>query len=216
MMNDESVFIFGGGNRSSACLSGQKIEIDLDNLNHKVFAISESDDKHLSNKIASCERVKEILIEETSEASKLRSDGIFHMSYEMVSRQENEIKSAFDSVDHIRAELAELYVNKVTCSLDKILLLYSKASLKEICARNVYANMVMISAQNDVKLNNSNAMYDWIYRIQNDTNVLNESQRLKDSQNTTSTAINIRKKNLFNLNRAKAILKADQKAFTAG
>jgi FtsZ-binding cell division protein ZapB len=138
------------------------------------------------------------------------------MSYEMVSRQENEIKSAFEDVDFIRAELEETYSNKSACSLDKIFLLYSKASLKEICARGAYANMVLISAQNDVNLNKINAMNDWIYRIQNDTKVLNEAQRLKDSQSTLSTAKNIRKKNLFNLNRAKAILKADQKAFAAG
>eukprot|EP01034_Spumella_vulgaris_P022829 gene22829-29003_t len=127
---------------------------------------------------------------------------------------DNQKFRASQKADYARAILANYYLN--TYAGEKILLCYAKASLKETFARNAYARLVKISVMDDLKEYSSNpystALEDWRQRLVCDQHVIDGIEEIKHEMASYST-VQLRTKYLFDLNRAKSILKSDQTAF---
>jgi hypothetical protein len=180
--------------------------------------IRETDDftDCLSRKELAERRTEEILAFETQEAIDRRALKCFRTGSEVVSRQESEINAAFFEVNYYRAELAELCTNTTMNLFEKqYLVKYANAVMKELNCRKVYSKIVLTAAQNDINVKTPNAFEDWLYRIQNDSSVVVDLRAIRDNKEMNKR-LHDRKKNEFDYNRAKAILKADKKAFKSG
>jgi hypothetical protein len=136
------------------------------------------------------------------------------LNKKLKDKQENEITLSFREADYARAILANYYMH--TYSGNNILLSYGKASLKEAIARNSYARMVNLSVMEDLEeylsTPYSSILEDWRQRLVCDQNVIDAIEITKEEMAAYST-VALRTKNLFDLNRAKSILKSDQLAF---
>ena len=157
-------------------------------------------------------KIEEILKSETDYDIELRS-GLSKMSPEMLIRQENDLHKSFADVNYLRAELAELALNRDIPFFRKGLIAkYVVTNRRELHARRVYADLVRAAAVEDLQLGASNQ--EWVNRVETDIGVVKETRRVR-LENKNVPDVVLRKKHDYDYNRAKAILKADLAALTS-
>lgn len=156
------------------------------------------------------QRVVEILESELDTAVCLRASQSGKMSQEMLRRQEADIDAAFREVNYCRAELRELANNDSIPNYRKPLLTkYLAANMKELSSREHYGMLVLTSATNDAAAGLTNK--EWKLRVICDCKVVVETRKMRDKP-ALNRSMSDRKKNEYDYNRAKSILKSDYDA----
>eukprot|EP01034_Spumella_vulgaris_P023650 gene23650-29891_t len=187
----------------------------------KSFARSVEVNEVQSRQIIDDARVHEIAAQEAYVSAQLRGANNSAMRAEMIARQEEDIRAAFDEANHARAAFANYYTSKVRHK--SMLVMYCNAALTERTARKKYGSLVMSAAQDDVRVGRKHAYEDWKNRVACDTLVVLETRALKTASSTSTSTTSSsspknsstlqRKKHLWNHCRAKSILKSDRRAF---
>ena len=156
------------------------------------------------------QRVIEILESELDTAVCLRASQSGKMSREMLRRQEADIDAAFREVNYLRAELRELANDSTIPYYRKPLLSkYLAANVKELSSREHYGMLALTSASSDAASGLTNK--EWKLRVICDCKVVVEARKIRDKP-ALNKVIAERKKNEYDYNRAKSILKSDYDA----
>jgi hypothetical protein len=166
-----------------------------------------------------CRRMQQVsdsMAEASAERCRIRSVHASLMSDDMNSRQELLSHSCFHEADVARAELLQMYMTHKRVSIIILGKLASVVSLDNAASKK-YADLVLCEALEDSHMDAVEARLrrdDWQRRIAVDSIVVLETRALRNQAalgNDLVEKIRTRRNHL----RAKSVLRADEKAFTA-